>query len=409
MSKLIIAGQLLKEIAGGVCGLVPGVVVVQDEVITDIIEQVIPASADAGGEQALICPGFIDAHLHLPQFDIVGAHGLRLMNWLSEVTFPAEERWDDPCFAADMTRWAAQQLLASGTTAFAGYATVHHDATRAAMKCVESLGMKAAVGQVLMNRNANPALCRSTSQLLQEAASLADAYPPDGRVEFAVTPRFAIACTDDLLVGAGALAAEKRALIQTHLAETIPECQRVSELFDGEGYVDVYRRARLLTKKSVLAHCIHMQADDMHALSETNSVAAHCPVANSFLGAGSMNRSQLQDCGVRLALGSDIGAGYERSMVRVARAMIETAAAIGADFPTAAEAWHRITAGNSDALGWPEVGRLRVGASADLLVVEPDIPWLTSRVDPLAMLMFGWDDRWIRQTMVRGKSCFRRE
>ena len=103
MNKRIIAGQLLQEIATGVCGLVPGAVVVQDELITDIIEGEIPASADAGGPQALICPGFIDAHLHLSQFDIVGAHGLRLLDWLSGVTFPAEQRWHDPVFAADMT------------------------------------------------------------------------------------------------------------------------------------------------------------------------------------------------------------------------------------------------------------------------------------------------------------------
>ena len=203
MSKLIIAGQLLREVAAGSCGLVPGFVVVQGEEITDVVEGEIPLSADVGSQQALICPGFIDTHLHLPQFDIIGAHGLGLMDWLSRVTFPAEERWADSSVAASMTRQATQKLLASGTTAFAGYATVHHDATRAAMQCVESLGMKAAIGQVLMNRNSTAALCRSTSQLLQEASALADAFPANGRVEFAVTPRFAVACTEDLLVGAG--------------------------------------------------------------------------------------------------------------------------------------------------------------------------------------------------------------
>jgi len=408
VSKLIVAGQLLREVAAGICGLVPGFVVVQGEEITDVVEGEIPQSADIGSKQALICPGFIDAHLHLPQFDIIGAHGLGLIDWLSRVTFPAEERWADSSVAAGMTRRATQKLLASGTTAFASYATVHHDATRAAMMCIESLGMKAAIGQVLMNRNATAALCRSTSQLLQEASALADAFPANGRVEFAVTPRFAVACTEDLLVGAGLLAAEKKTLIQTHLAESIPECQLVRELFGGTSYVDVYQRANLLTGKSVMGHGIHLNAGEVTALKEADAVVAHCPVANSFLGAGAMNRSRLRDAGVRIALGSDVGAGYELSMVRVARSMIETATAIGAGFPTAAEAWHLITAGNSDALGWPEVGRLQVGASADLLVIQPDTDWLTNHPDPLGMLMFGWDDRWIRHTMVRGKFRFRR-
>lgn len=408
MTKLMIAGQLLKEVSAGICGLTPGFVIVQGEEITDVVEGEIPPYADAGDKHTLICPGFIDAHLHLPQFDIIGAHGLGLMNWLSRVTFPAEVRWADSSVAAHMTRLAMQKLLASGTTAFASYATVHHDATRAAMQYIESLEMKAAIGQVLMNRNATPELCRPTAQLLQEAAELADAFPANGRVEFAVTPRFAISCTEELLVGAGLLAAEKGTLIQTHLAETISECQLVSDLFGGASYVDVYQRANLVTGKSVMGHGIHLSDTEVTALKDTGAVVAHCPVANSFLGAGSMNRKRLGDGGVRVALGSDVGAGYEISMVRVARSMIETAAALGADFPSAAEAWHLITAGNSDALGWSEVGRLRVGASADLLVIQPDTPWLTNDLDPLGMLMFGWDDRWIKQTMVQGKFRFRR-
>ena len=115
-----------------------------------------------------------------------------------------------------------------------------------------------------------------------------------------------------------------------------------------------------------------------------------------------MNRSTLVGDGVTIAVGSDIGAGYERSMVRVARAMIESAASSGDDHPDAATAWYSITAGNADALGWKDEGRLTPGASADLVVIQPNIPWRDSAADPLANLMFSWDDRWIKATMVRG-------
>ena len=82
-----------------------------------------------------------------------------------------------------------------------------------------------------------------------------------------------------------------------------------------------------------MGHSIHLNAGEVTALKDADTVVAHCPVANSFLGAGSMNRNRLRDGGVRVALGSDVGAGYELSMVRVARSMIETAAALGTDFP----------------------------------------------------------------------------
>ena len=115
-----------------------------------------------------------------------------------------------------------------------------------------------------------------------------------------------------------------------------------------------------------------------------------------------MNRDVLLSDAVRIALGSDIGAGYERSMVRVGRAMIESASAIGENYPTPSQAWYQITAGTADVLGWQDAGRIAQGNPADLLVIQPDIAWLDSSVDPLAMLMFAWDDRWLSKTMLRG-------
>lgn len=119
-----------------------------------------------------------------------------------------------------------------------------------------------------------------------------------------------------------------------------------------------------------------------------------------------MSRRSLLDAGVKISLGSDIGAGYERSMVRVARAMILAAASLGDQPPAAAAAWHAITAGNADRLGWADAGRLQAGAVADLVIIQPDIPWLDPPVDPLARLMFAWDDRWIVQTLLQGRVVF---
>ena len=123
-----------------------------------------------------------------------------------------------------------------------------------------------------------------------------------------------------------------------------------------------------------------------------------------------MDRSAALTSGVRLSLGSDIGGGYDRSMVRVARAMVETASALGEGYPSAAEAWWQITAGNANALRL-DAGRLRVGAPADLLIAEPDLPWLGDAsgrrpVDPLAMLLFAWDDRWVRLLLTRGSTAY---
>ena len=417
---MLIAGQLLLdaspaiaeasiqtgELSIGRCRIAPGMVRIRDGRIDEVIEGEISPSADAGGPQYLISPGFIDTHLHLPQFDMIGAHGLPLLQWLSNVTFRAESKWADADYAAAMVSRVISQCFSYGTTAICAYASVHHDATAAALRVATDAGMRGIIGQVLMDQQAPETLCRPTAQLIDETSSLLDRFPPGSQVAAAVTPRFAITCSAKLLADAGRLASEKNAVVQTHLAETIPECRRVSELFDGMSYVEVYERAGLMGPRSIFGHGIFLNEVDRRKIASRRGMIAHCPTANSFLRSGTMPRQALAGDQVAITLGSDIGAGYERSMVRVGRAMIEAAASLGDNYPDAATAWHTITTGNANHLGWHDIGRIAPGASADLVLIKPNIPWLDRTVDPLSQLMFAWDDRWIERTWVKGNSVF---
>src|SRR5262249_2187314 len=149
---------------------------------------------------------------------------------------------------------------------------------------------RAAIGQVLMDRNAPAELMRPTEQLLQECAQLAAEYAPkqQSRVEFAVTPRFAITCTPELMSGAGKIAQRHESLVQTHLAETEPECLFVEQLFPGRTYTQVYEECGLLGPRTIMGHGIHLKNDERDLLRSTQTVIAHCPVANTFLQSGIM-------------------------------------------------------------------------------------------------------------------------
>ncbi|QDV78833.1 amidohydrolase family protein [Botrimarina mediterranea] len=409
---MIVVGQLLLECAEtpGAARLAPGYVRVEDGFIAEVVEGELPSTCDLGGPECLVSPGLIDTHLHLPQFDTIGAHGLPLLEWLMGVTFPAEARWEDAAFAAAMTERVAKQLVSVGTTTVCAYSTVHHEATVAAIETLSKAGLRGVVGQAMSDRYAPDNLVGGTKELLDQTANLLEQFPHSGRLAAAITPRFAVSCTPELLSGAGRLAAENpEVIVQTHLSETIPECQLIGELYDGSKYVDVYRAHGLVTERTLFGHGIHLDAAERAVLREAGAVIAHCPLANSFLRSGAMNRAMAINEGVRLSLGSDIGGGYERSMVRVARAMVETASALGDVYPTPADAWWQITAGNADAAGFADAGQLQPGAPADLFIAEPDLPWLESPVDPLAMILFAWDDRWVRQTLVRGEVAYRAE
>ncbi len=396
---MILAGTLMLPDSPGRVRLATGWLRIEADTIGELHEGSCPHTPDLGGDDAVITPGFIDAHVHLPQFDVIGADGMSLLDWLDRVIFPAEAKWADDDFAADMTDRVIDQMLACGITGFAGYATVHHDATMRAIDVCGERGLRAWVGQVLMDSEAPADLVRPTRQLLAECE--AGCSEATGRVRFAVTPRFAIACSAELLAGAGMLARRCEAPVQTHLAESREECERVAAVHPGRRYVEVYEEAGLLTGRTMLGHGIWLDDRDRHVLAGRGAVIAHCPTANTFLQSGTMNLAAHEAARVPVAVGSDVAGGPDRCMVRVARGMIDAAKALGHPPPTPAECWWRITAGNADRLGWSDTARLARDAEATLLILRPDVPWRAAP-DPLGSLLYAWDDRWLRHVVLRG-------
>lgn len=374
-----------------------------------------------GDPESLITPGFIDAHLHLPQIDSVGADGMTLLDWLDRVIFPAEIWWGMGG-APHMLRTALARLIRNGALGFAAYLTSHPEsAGETARRVVAGAGFPApprcALGRVAMDRSAPEELIRHDRD--RGAArpvppvGLPDPGDSRGRVEVSLNPRFAISCTDELLAevgwAAGEMAAQGRPpLIQTHLAESRPECDRVAELFPADAdYTSVYDRFGLLTPRTLLAHAIHLSDSEWDLIRERQSVVVHCPTANTFLQSGLFNLDAAREHGVRLALGSDIAGGPDVAMPRVARAMIEVAkmrrmtVAPEAFVPSPADAWRLITTGGADALGWSDMGRLEVGASADLLMWRLPQTWFDDHL--IGRLIYGYTPRLIDTIVLGGE------
>lgn len=431
---MLVSGWLMLPASSGRVRLSRGWLKIKDGVIEALGEGAAPGSADLGGDDAVITPGFVDAHLHLPQFDSIGQDGLPLLQWLSTVIFPAEMRWSDPAYAASMTRRVIERLIRAGTTSIAAYATVHHEGSVAAAEELSRSGLRAIVGQVLMDQQAPSELCRPAEKLIAEAAAFVDRVEAfkNPRLMASINPRFAISCSRELLVGAGELVQARGVSMQTHLGETVDECELAVKLhpwaFDdatraGEegGYTRIYERAGLLTEKSLLAHGIYLSAQERSIVRQHGSVVAHCPTANTFLQSGIMPRREYVRSGIITALGSDVAGGPDVSMPRVARAMIDSAKTLAgpaalrrgsaeggeddARIPTPARAWWQITRGNAEALGLMDAGQLKVGSAADVLVVKPDESsnWHAAP-DPLGTLLYAWDDRWLKATVVGGRA-----
>ena len=165
--------------------------------------------------------------------------------------------------------------------------------------------------------------------------------------------------------------------------------------------VELFSDFGLLTPRTLLGHGVFLDHAERHAVAEARTVLVHCPTANLFLQAGAMPRQGHQAASVRTSLGTDVAGGPDRAMPRVARAMIETAKIRSDRFPSAAEAWWEITAGNAASLGWAKTGRIEAGCEADLLVLRPTIR-AAGHPDPLGQLLYAWDERWIERVVIGG-------
>lgn len=408
---VIIRGRLLTDPARTP---EPGWLRIENARIAEIAQGDPPRDADTptlGARDCVITPTFTDAHIHLPQIDSAGCDGLPLLPWLEKVIFPAEIWWGRG-HALSMARTAARRMLDQGTAAFAGYLTSHAEINRqVAAYLRDRTPLRFILGRVAMDRNAPDELTAEDRHRAAQRPVPSPVMAPlssSGRHRISANPRFAVACTDELLAEIGWWHKDHPDhFIQTHLAESLQECALVSELFPRDAdYTSVYHRAGLLSPRTLLAHCVHLSDAEWRLIARTRSIAVHCPAANIFLSSGLFNYHAALRHDIRLALGSDVAAGSDLAMPRVARGFIETAKVrrmtIDPDtpIPTPADAWRKITVENADLLGFSDTGRLETGASADLLILRVPETWLDEHV--VARLIYNWSSSLIEDRIVAG-------
>lgn len=362
-----------------------------------------PASEDL--RPAVVVPGFVDAHVHYPQTRIVGSASGPLLPWLERSVFPEEARFADPAYARDVADELVAGLCAVGTTAAAIFSSSHPEATALLFAALELSGLRAVAGLTLMDARCPDALRRPADEALAAVDALAERWhgASAGRLRCAVTPRFALSCTRELLERAGALAARRRLWIQTHVAENADEdaATRLAHPW-AQGDLDVYERSGLLGPRTLLAHAIHLSPADWSLVAARGARVVHCPDSNFFLGSGRMRVADARAHGVAVALGSDVAAGRGFSVRRAMACAYDNALCAGAPVEPA-ELFVMATLGGARVLGFDDVGgSLEVGKDADFAVLA--LPGYVHGLEAvLGHVVFASDVLTARRTFVRGR------
>lgn len=366
---------------------------------------------------SVIIPGFVDSHLHFPQLDMIGSHGKGLLDWLDHYTFPEEEKFASSAHAQQVARRLCQELKANGVTTAVMYSSAHHGATDALFAEAAKSGLRAIIGKVAMDRHCPASMQQPLeSQIAHNEELMAKWHRSTPLLHYAITPRFAPACSPALLRALGDLkAAHPDVYVQSHHAETPEEVALVGSLFpEQKDYLSVYEDFGLLGAKTLLGHGIYTTKKERDILAETKTKIIHCPTSNLFLGSGLMHFESLRHAGVTVALGSDIGAGTSLSPFRTMTAAYKVQALHqNPHIPLhPVELLRLATLDGADALGLGhETGSLTKGKSADFVVLKPHRNRLLSErfkreSDPLIRLfatIIHGDDRLVDSAYVRGK------
>ncbi len=180
----------------------------------------------------LLLPGLIDAHVHYPQTTMIASHGEQLLSWLERYAFPAEQRFADRAHASAIAAFFLEELLRNGTTTAVVLCTTHPHSVDALAERALDLGMRIVLGKVCMDRNAPEELRDTAQAAYDDSKALIERWHDRERLSYALTPRFAPACTEAQLEAVAQLHREHpTTYVHTHLAENKQELAWVAELF----------------------------------------------------------------------------------------------------------------------------------------------------------------------------------
>jgi guanine deaminase len=322
----------------------------------------------------LLLPGLVDTHVHYPQMRAIGALGMPLLEWLDRCALPEEARLADVAYAREVAGEFIASLVDSGTTTALVFGSHFAPAVDVLFEKATERGLRVTSGLVVGDRMLRPELHTTAQRAYDEARALARRWHLTGRTRYAVTPRFSLSCTDELLRSCSAAHQDTAGCwFTSHINENPVEIAKVRELF-GCSYLDSYDRHGLVGPNSVLAHNVHPTDAELKLLAANGTSVAHCPTSNAALGSGLFPLDRHLSSGVRVALGSDVGAGTGFSLFKEGLQAYFLQRLRGPEgVPlTSAHLLYLATSAGADALGLgDQVGDLAAGKRFDAVWLRP--------------------------------------
>lgn len=358
-----------------------------------------------------LLPGFVQTHVHLCQTLFRGvADDLALIDWLRKRIWPMEAAHTaDSLYAS--ARLGIAELIRGGTTCALTMETVNN--TEAVFRAVEESGFRATVGKCMMDKGDEvPAALRErTESSISESLALLDRWHgrANGRIRYCFAPRFALSCTRELLREVSKLSRLRGVIVHTHASENREEIQIV-ERETGTRNIKYLNDVGLAAPNVVLAHCVHLDDDELELLRATGTNVAHCPSSNLKLGSGIAPIVEMVKRGISVSLGAD-GAPCNNRLdmfTEMRTAALIQKALHGAEVLPARTMLKMATIDGARALGLDkEIGSIEPGKRADLTLIDLETLHTTPRPDPISTIVYAAEAANVDTVIIDGVAVMR--
>jgi 5-methylthioadenosine/S-adenosylhomocysteine deaminase len=350
-------------------------------------------------EGGLVIPGLVNAHTHAAMALLRGyADDKPLDAWLQEDIWPVEAELT----AEDIrvgTELAALEMIQTGTTAFADmYFEEPHVAG-----VVEASGLRALLGHGFVTVGKDEEDAAADTQTSQNFAEQYDGML-GGRIRTAVMPHSLTTVSEELLRESVEQAHDADIPVHIHANETEDEVDPIVEK-RGVRPLEYAESVGLLADGDFLAHCVHVDDEEIDRLAASGAAVVHCPASNMKLASGIAPVQAMLEAGVTVGLGTDGAASNNdldmfdemRDAAMVGKLGADDAAAVPADAVV-----RMATQGSAEALGF-DAGRIEAGAKADLAVLSLDAVHLTPHHDLVSHLAYAARGSDVRHTVCDGQ------
>lgn len=389
-----------------------------------LMEKYPEAAVEDFGE-AVIMPGFVNAHSHL---ELTAMRGFLeheegdFTAWLAKLTMARLNRMtvDDLYVSA---AWGAVEAARAGVTTL-GDAS---DAASASLRALRDVGLRGIVYQESFGPD--PRTARENFEKLKEKLSLLRELETE-RARAGISPHAVYTVSAPQLELLTRFALDENLPLMMHAAESEAEDQLVRE---GTGpfaenlarrgiewhaprasVIEYLGQVGVLGARPLLAHCIRASETDLERIVKADASIAHCPKSNAKLGHGRAPFAAFLKAGARTGLGSDsVASNNLCDMLEEARfaALLSRAAgdlSASGRMMSAREVLRAATAGGARALRLDDIcGALLPGLQADLVVVNLKDTHQRPVYDVESALVFSSSARDVLLTVVAGREIFR--